>query len=160
MCDIKPLYVWHHMKSRWHHNHSFWHQKTVFITSYPYYSWIQTQCIRHDIHYNCDITATVTMTRHLLCFYIILSVIDISHGKLMTTQQLYLTWYPKYLCNQTHLIDDITTYVLMKSHPLHVWHHRHLIWHHIHSCWQHTIVCMSWHTLCLWHRIYYIWCHP
>ena len=77
----------------------------------------------------------------------------------MRTQQLYLTWYPMYLCNQTHLIDDITPYVHMKSHPLHVWHHRHFIWHHIHSCWQHTIVFMSWHTFCLWHHMYYIWCH-
>ena len=61
---------------------------------------------------------------------------------------MYLTWNPMYLCNQTHLIDDITIYVRMKPYPLHVWHHRHFIWHHIQSCWQHTIVCMSWHTPC------------
>ena len=48
----------------------------------------------------------------------------------------------------------------MRSHPLHAWHHRHLIWHHIHSWWQHTIVCMSWHTLCLWHHMQYVCCHP
>ena len=66
--DIKPLYVWHHMNSVWHQNHYFRHQKTVFMISPPHYSWIQTQCIWHDIHYNFDITATVTMTRHLLCF--------------------------------------------------------------------------------------------
>ena len=78
----------------------------------------------------------------------------------MTTQWLYLTWFPMYLCNQTHLIDDITLYVHMKSQPLHVWHHRHFIWHHIHSWRQHTIVCMSWNALCLWHHVYYIWCHP
>ena len=78
----------------------------------------------------------------------------------MTTQQLYLTWYPLYLGNQTHLIDDITTYVRMKSHSLHAWHHRYFMWHHIHSCWQHTIVCMLWHTLCLWYYVHYIWCHP
>ena len=77
----------------------------------------------------------------------------------MTTQWRYLTWYPLYPYNQTHLIDDITPYVCMKSHPLHVWLHRHFIWPHIHSCWQHTIVCMSWHTLCLWHQVYYIWYH-
>ena len=90
----------------------------------------------------------------------ILSVYEISPAEWMTTQRLYLTWYPMYQCNQTHLIDDITTYVHIKSHPLQVWHHRHFIWHHIHSCWQHTIVCMLWHTLCLWHHVYYIWCHP
>ena len=78
----------------------------------------------------------------------------------MTTQRLYLTWYPLYLCNQTHLIDFITTYIRMKSHPLHAWHDRHFIWHHIHSSWQHNIVCMSWHTLCLWYHMHYICCHP
>ena len=40
----------------------------------------------------------------------------------MTTQQLYLTWYPMYLYNDTHLIDDITHYVCMKLHLLHAWH--------------------------------------
>ena len=90
----------------------------------------------------------------------ILSVYEISHDEWMTTQWLYLTWYTKYLCNQTHLIDDISPYVDMKSHPLHVWHNRHFIWHHIHSCWQHTIVSMSWHKLSLWHHMYYIWGDP
>ena len=64
-----------------------------------------------------------------------------------------------YLCNHTLLIDDITLYVCMISHPLHVGHHRHSIWHHILSWWHHTIVCMTLHPLCLWHRIHYIWCH-
>ena len=90
----------------------------------------------------------------------ILSVYEISPAEWMTTQWLYLTWYPMYLCNQTHLTNDITTYVLMKPHPLHAWHHRHFIWHHIHSCWQHTIVSLSWQKLCLWHHMYNIWCHP
>ena len=74
----------------------------------------------------------------------------------MTAQRLYLTWYPMYLCNQTHLIDDITPYVCMKSHPLPVWQHRHFIWHHIHSCWQHTIDCVSWPKFCLCDHMYYI----
>ena len=43
MCDIKPLYVWHHMNSMWYHNHFYWHQKTVFMTSHPQYSWIQNR---------------------------------------------------------------------------------------------------------------------
>ena len=43
MCDIKPLYVWHHMYSMWYHNHFYWHQKTVFMTSHPQYSWIQNR---------------------------------------------------------------------------------------------------------------------
>ena len=154
-----PLYVWHHINYIWHHNHSLWHHKNLSITSHPHYSWHHTHCIWHYIYSTCDITATVNVTRHLLCFWHY-TVYMISHGEWMTTQWLYLTWYPMYLCNQTHMIDDITLYVHMKSHSLHVWHHRYFIWHHIHSCWQHTIVCMSWHTLCLWHHVYYIWCKP
>ena len=49
--------------------HSFWYHKSVFMTSHPHYSWIQTHWIRHDIHYTFDITATLTRTRHLLCFW-------------------------------------------------------------------------------------------
>ena len=43
--------------------------KAVFMTSHPEYSWLQTHRIRHDMHNTCDITATVTMTRHLQCFW-------------------------------------------------------------------------------------------
>ena len=38
----------------------------------------RTDCIRHNLHYTCDISATVTMTRHLQCFDMILSVYEIS----------------------------------------------------------------------------------
>ena len=100
----------------------------------------------------------VTMERHQLCFW-------------HYTQCIWhLTWWmndnattvsdiiPNVLCNQTHLIDNITPYVHMKSHPLHAWNHRQFIWHHIHSCWQHTIVCMSCYSLSLWNHMHYIWC--
>ena len=46
--DIKRLHSWHH------------------IHNIPEY---RTDCIRHNIHYTCDITATVTMTRHLQYFW-------------------------------------------------------------------------------------------
>ena len=160
ICVISnTLYVWHNMNSMCHHNHSFWHEKTLFMTSHPHYSWHHTHCIRHDIHSTCDITATVTMTRHLLCFWhysqCIWHLIFGMFDNILTVSDMI----PMYLCNQTNLINDITPYVRMKSHPLHVWHHRHFIYH-VHSCWQHTIVCTSWHTLCLWHHMHYIWCHP
>ena len=77
----------------------------------------------------------------------------------MTIQPRYLTTHSQYLCNHTHLIDDIIPSVYMKSHPLHVGHHRHYFCHHILAWWPHTIVCMSYHTLCLWHHIHHIWCH-
>ena len=69
MCDIKPLYVWHHMYSVWYHNHFYWHQRLYswhHIHNIPEY---RTDCIRHDIHYTCDIAATVTMTSHLQSFW-------------------------------------------------------------------------------------------
>ena len=77
----------------------------------------------------------------------------------MTIQPRYLTTHSQYLCNHTHLIDDIIPWVYMKSNPLHVGHHRHSFWPHILSWWSHTIVCMSWHTVCLWHHIHQTWCH-
>ena len=160
MCDIKPLYVWHHMNSMWYHNHYYWHQRlyswhhihnipeyrptvyvmtyTTLVTSQPLYLWQDT----------CNV------------FDMILSVYEISPAEWMRTQRLYLTWYPMYLCNQTHMTNVITPYVRIKPQPLHAWHHRHIIWHHIHSWWQHTIVSVSWYKLCLWHHMYNIWCHP
>ena len=94
------------------------------------------------------------------CVYdIILSIYDILHGVRMETKPRYLTSHSQYMCNQTHLIDDIIHYVCMKSHPMHVGHQRHYLWHHIFSWWHHTSVCMSWNPLCLWHRIHYIQCH-
>ena len=159
ICVISnPLYVWHHMNSMWHHNNSLRHHKTVFMTSQPHYSWHHPHCIWYHIHTTCDLTALWLWKNTYYVFYIILRVYDISHDEWMTTPRLNLTWYRKYLCNQTHLTDDITSYVRMKSHPLHARHHRHFIWHHIHSCWQHTIVCMSRHTLCLWNRMHYKCC--
>ena len=41
---------------------------TLFMTSLTHYSWHHNRYIWHHIHSICDITATVTMTRHLLCF--------------------------------------------------------------------------------------------
>ena len=74
------LYVWHetpymrvlyefyifYRNSILHHTHSLWHNNTVFMTSHPLYSWQHTHNIWHHILYTCDITATVSMTRHLL----------------------------------------------------------------------------------------------
>ena len=140
----------------WHHNHSLWHPKTVFMTSHPHYSWHQTHCIWHHIHSTCDITATQTMTIQLLYFWRYTQCIWHLKFWMNDTKKLYLIWYPMYLCNQTHLIDDFTPFVWIKSHPLHVWHHRNFIWHHIHSCWQQSIVCMSWHTLLMTSYIIYI----
>ena len=108
----------------------------------------RTDCIRHNIHYSCDITATVTMTRHLQYFWhdpqCIWGLTRWMNDNTTTVSDMI----QMYLCNQTHLSNDITPYVHMKPHPLHAWHHMHFTWHHIHSYWQHTIVSLSWHKLC------------
>ena len=77
----------------------------------------------------------------------------------MTIQPRYPTSHLQYLCNHTHVIECITHFVCMKSHPLHVGQHRHCLWHDILSWWHHTIVYMSCHPLCLWQHIQHIWWH-
>ena len=145
-----------------HHNCSLWHHKTMFMKSHPQYSWHHTHTIEditpnvYDMIYTLLVTSQpLLLWQDTYCvFDILISVYDIAKGEWMRTQRLYLPWYPLYLCNQTHLIDDIIPYIHMKTHLLHAWHYRHFMWHHIHSCWQHTIVCMSWHTLCLWNHMH------
>ena len=138
-----------------------------YVASHPLF--MASQDLIHDITPSLyDITYTILVISQPLFLWkdtysisdIILSIYDFSQGVWVTTQELYPTSYPLYLCNHTHLIDDITPHICLKSHQLHVWHQRHFIWHHIHSWWHHTIVCMSWHPLCLWYHIHYIWCHP
>ena len=148
-----PLYVW-----------LIWILYDVTSTLYDFTrlcSWHHTHSI-HDITPTVsDITSTLLMTSQPLylrqdtdfVYDITLSTYDISHGVWMTTQPLPLTSHPLYLCNHTHLNDNIIPCVSMKSYPLHVWHQRHCIWHHIHCGWHKTIVFMSWHPLYLWYHI-------
>ena len=162
-----------HLLHAWHENHYMYDFTGILyvitLTLYDItilYSW----CHIHSIHDSTptlyDITYSILVAAQPLnvwqdtsyVYGIILSIIDISHGLWMTVQPPYPTSRSQYLCNHTHLIDDITPYVCMKSHPLHVGHHRHYLWHQIHSWLHHTIVFMSWHPLCLWHHIHYIWC--
>ena len=133
-----------------------------------------TPTVYDNTHSNFDITATVTMTRHLLCFWHYTQCIrHLTLWKNDNTANVSDV-IPMYLCNHTHLIDDITRYVCTKSHPMNVWHRRHFIWHHIHSCWQHTIVCHGTHvvydiiciicdvthTLCMTTQALYLTCNP
>ena len=119
MCDINPLNIWHHVKSIGHHTHSLWHHKNVFMTSHPLYSWHHTHCIWHHIHYTCDITATVSMTRHYV-YDTILSICDIWHGVWVTTQPL--VWH------HTHSICLITHTWLMIPQTMSVWNHTHCMY--------------------------------
>ena len=125
--DITIRYSWHHIHSIHGSTPRLYDiTYTIFVWSQPLYLWQDTSYV----------------------YGIIFSTYDISHCLPMKILQWYLTWCSQYLCNHTHLIDDITTYVFMKSHQLHIGHHRHYLWHHNLSWWHHNIVCMSWHPLC------------
>ena len=97
------------------------------------YSW----CHLHSIHESTptpyDITCSILAKSQLLYLWqetlyvydILLSIYDITHGVWMTIQPRYPISHSQYLCNHTHVVDDITLFVCMKSHPLHVWQQRH-----------------------------------
>ena len=94
------------------------------MTSNPFYSWQHTHSIWHHILYTCDITATVYMTRHLLCLWHHTQYIWHLKWCMKHNTTTVSTSHSHCLCNHIHLIDGITPYVYMKSHPLHVAHHR------------------------------------
>ena len=115
------------------------------------------------------------MTRHLLCFWHYTQCIWHLTWWMNDTQRLYLTWHSMYLFNQTHLIDDITPYVRMKSHPLHVWHHSTLyditstladskplfVCHGTHSVYDIIcIICDVTHTVCRTTQALYLTWNP
>ena len=118
MCYIKPLYVWHHMNSMWYHSHFYWHQKTVFMTSYPQYSWIQNRLyttwhtlhLWHHSHCNCDKTPAIFLTWY--------SVYMRSHP-LSEWQHNDCIWH------DTQCICVIKPTWLMTSQPMYVWNHTH-----------------------------------
>ena len=133
--DITVLYSWRHIHSIHDSTPTLYDNiHSMLATSQPLYLWQDTSYV----------------------YDIIVSIHDISHGVWMTIQTRYPTSHSQCLCNHTHLIDDITPYVCMKTHPLHIGHHRHYLWHYSLSWWHHTIVFMSWQPLCLWHHIHYI----
>ena len=109
-----PLYVWNHRNSIWHHTHSFWHNNPVFITSHPLYSWQHTQSIWHQISILATSQPHYLWEDNSYVYDILLSIYDISHGVWMTRQPRCLTSHSQYMCNHTHLIDDMTPYVCMK----------------------------------------------
>ena len=119
----------------------------LYKTSYPLFMFSH-HCIYHITSTAFMITPTVYEITYTLLWHHSHSIYDKTPTIFVTSnsvyktshimnewqkKRMYLTWYPMYLCNQTHMIDDITTYVRMESHPLHVLQHRHFIWHHIDS---------------------------
>ena len=127
---------------------------TICMTSYELY------VTSHPIYMTSH---TLYLWHHSPCFYEKTPAIFLtSYTVYMASRMVYEWQHNHCIWHHTHCIYIITLTWLIILHPLYVWnhtHHRHFIWHHIHSWWHHTIVCMSWHPLCLWHHILYIWCH-
>ena len=134
-----PPSVWHPMPYIEHHIHSLCHHSTVLMTSQPLYMKTHPVCratyalhMRHHSEYLCPhtdcidrITCILGMTshspymwhrfhyagHHILNLWLQTTVF-------MSSQPLYLTSCPMYLCHHIHSIDDITPTVLLRSHPL------------------------------------------
>ena len=116
----------------------------------------------------CVITLTVLRPSHPRCVWhhtqhrysIICTIEDITYSiksnhHFMTFHPLYLTSYQRYFCQPIHCIDDITTTVFMRSHPLYMstsyplctttyslyfFHHSHCTCvSHLHFPWYHTL---------------------
>ena len=131
----KSLYIWHHICTLWQQPLEFITSHALYSLHHTHYIWHLIYSVWCHIHYVCYITQWLYLWHQMLYVYDIftlygirhsvtttlplcaftatrpeltLSVYDISSGEWMTTQWLYLTWYPLYVCNQTHLIDDIT----------------------------------------------------
>ena len=128
ICMIShPLYLWHHIQYIWYHPYHFHDNRTTIPDILPTIF---------------DITATVSLSSHLLYQWHnnkygnhhTCHTYDIKHilneknidnlwyqfSVFMTSQTLYLTSNPCYLCHDIHCIDDITPTEFMRSHPLYM----------------------------------------
>ena len=134
-----PPSVWQHMHYIEHHIQSLCHHTTVLMISqnlymkrHPVCKAMYTLFMRHHSHYLCphthcieNITCILGMTshspymwhrfhygrHHILTLWPQTTV-------LMSSQPLYLTSCPLYLCHHIHGIYDITPTVILRSHPL------------------------------------------
>ena len=134
-----PPSVWHLMPYMEHHIQSLCHHYTVLMTSHLLYLKAHPVCrATHTLHmshhslYLCphthcvdNITCILGMTsyspymwhrfhyarHHILSLWPQTTVF-------MSSQPLYLTACPLYLCHHIHSIDDITATVFLISHPL------------------------------------------
>ena len=92
---------------------------TVSLPSHQLDQYYQTQCMH-------DITAMMCMTSYALP---VAShpQFRISHHFMYDIKSTLSDLTPLYLCNHSHLIDDITATVCMTSLALYLWHHIHYI---------------------------------
>ena len=134
-----PPSVWHSMPYIEHHILSLCHHATVLMTSQPQYLKAHSVCratytlhMKHHSLYLCphthcidNITCILGMTSHspymwhrFHCARHHILTLWPQTTVLMSSQPLYLTSCPLYLCHHIHCIDDITPTVILRSHPL------------------------------------------
>ena len=92
----------------------------------------------------------------------------------ITSNPLYLTSCPLYLCNHTNSPNDITASLCMISHTVYMWHPIHYIYDIISTIYDNTTLCVVDTTLgicvtsfslqMISHPLYhtnpqYLWCH-
>ena len=134
-----PPTVWHPMPYIEHHIQSLCHHSTVLMTSQPLTMKPHPVCratytlhMRHPSHYLCphthcidNITCILGMTSHSTCrwhrfHYARHHILTLwpQTTVFMSSEPLYLTSCPLYLCHHIHCIDDITPTVILRSHLL------------------------------------------
>ena len=134
-----PHSVWHHMHYIEHHIQSLCHHTTLLMTSQPLYMKPHPVCratytlyMRHRSHHLCLHTHCIDNITRILCMtshspYMLHCLHYTGHHILtlwpqttvfMSSQPLYLTSCPLYLCHHIDSIDDITPTVFLKSHLL------------------------------------------
>ena len=77
----------------------------------------------------------------------------------MTSHPLNLTWYPLYLCHQTHGVSFTTPTLDMASHTLYVWHHIQYSCCHNKYLWDYSNLYITSHPVLLWHHIKHVRYH-
>ena len=107
----------------------------IYDTSSTMYDITFTICVTSQRDSICDITHSMFMTYPL---YMASHTVLWEHSHCVTSQTVFLTSQPVYLCHHTQCTNFIKPSVSMKSPPLYLWHHMHYIWHSIPSLWHHT----------------------
>ena len=134
-----PHCVWYHMHYIEHHIQSLCHHTTLLMTSQTLYMKPHPVCratyslyMRHHSHYLCphthcidNITCILGMTSHSTYMwhhfhYARHHILTLwpQTTVFMSSQPLYLTLLPLYLCHYIHCIDDITPTVFLISQQL------------------------------------------
>ena len=130
-----PVYPWHHILYIYDIiSLSMTSQHSVLIMQHSAYVW-------HTLHYRCQCTHSIKPNH---------SIYDVTSTSGRTTQPLFQTWHPLYLCHHT-ISTDIT--------PIFVWHYTHFLCDIIWTIYNITPNPYVITLLFLWHHSLYIWNH-